>query len=163
MSRHENNEPKHSAARRLARPDLFTRVSVWSTQVTGGRWGFVTALAIVIVWAASGPYFHFSEVWQLVINTGTTIITFLMVFLIQNTQNRDAKALHLKLDELILAVKHARNELIDIERLTDDQLDALSIRYRREGVRNQDKLTECFAPDTPVGKGRPPSMPKTVP
>src|SRR3954468_24361115 len=96
------------------RPDVFCQISAWTIRVTGGRWGFLTALAIVIVWAVAGPFFHYSENWQLVINTGTTIVTFLMVFLIQGAQNRESKAIHLKLDELIMGVNRARNELIDI-------------------------------------------------
>jgi low affinity Fe/Cu permease len=84
---------------------------------------------VLVVWAVSGPFFHFSDTWQLIINTGTTIITFLVVFLIQNTQNRDAKALHLKLDELIRSHVPARNDMIDIEKLSDEELDELEKRY----------------------------------
>ena len=113
------------------RRDRFGEVAGWTIRMTGGRWGFLTALATVVLWAVSGPFFHYSNDWQLVINTGTTIITFLMVFLIQNAQNRESKAVHLKLDELILAVKNARNEMIDIECLTEEQLDRLGQRYRR--------------------------------
>jgi low affinity Fe/Cu permease len=86
--------------------------------VLGSPWAFFLALAIVVVWLLSGPVFHFSDTWQLVINTGTTIVTFLMVFLIQNTQNRDARAVHLKLDELIRATKRARNMFMDLETLS---------------------------------------------
>lgn len=129
------------------RRDLFTRVSGWTIRITGGRWAFLTAVGTVIVWAVSGPFFHYSENWQLVINTGTTIVTFLMVFLIQGAQNRESKAIHLKLDELIMGVNHARNELVNIETLTDQQLDALSGRYRKVAEENQHKLTECFPPE----------------
>jgi low affinity Fe/Cu permease len=115
----------------LPKRDLFGKIAGWTTRFTGGRWGFVFAFGSVLVWAVLGPVFHFSNNWQLVINTGTTIVTFLMVFLIQNAQNRESKALHLKLDELILSARRARNELIDIELLTDEQLDRLSERYRR--------------------------------
>src|SRR5262245_32842564 len=90
---------------------------------------FLAAVVVLIVWAASGPLFHFSDTWQLIINTGTTIVTFLVVFLIQNTQNRDAKALHLKLDELIRSHLPARNDMIDIETLSDRELDELEHRY----------------------------------
>ncbi len=90
---------------------------------------FLFAVVVLILWAASGPLFHFSDTWQLIINTGTTIITFLVVFLIQNTQNRDAKALHLKLDELILSHLSARNDMIDIEKLSDDELEEIERRY----------------------------------
>ena len=90
---------------------------------------FLMAVVALVAWAASGPIFHFSETWQLVINTGTTIVTFLVVFLIQNTQNRDAKALHLKLDELIRSHVPARNDMIDIEKLSDEELDEIEKRY----------------------------------
>ena len=103
------------------------RCSVW----LGSPISFALSLFIVAVWAASGPLFHFSDSWQLVINTGTTIVTFLMVFLIQNTQNRDARAIHLKLDEIIHSIQAAHNEMIDIEKLPDDQLQELSKRYER--------------------------------
>ena len=92
---------------------------------------FLAALGVVVFWLVSGPFFHFSDTWQLAINTGTTIVTFLMVFLIQNTQNRDAKALHLKLDELIRANRHARNALIDLQSLTDSELRSLEVEFRK--------------------------------
>ncbi len=90
---------------------------------------FLGALIALIIWAASGPFFQFSDTWQLIINTGTTIVTFLVVFLIQNTQNRDAKALHLKLDELIRSHSPAHNDMIDIENLSDEELEELEKRY----------------------------------
>jgi low affinity Fe/Cu permease len=111
--------------------DLFSRISGWTIRATGGRWGFSLALLAVVVWAITGPFFHYSENWQLVINTGTTIVTFLMVFLIQNAQNRESKAIHLKLDELILSMREAGNELIDVEHLTQEQLDSLAERYTK--------------------------------
>ena len=97
----------------------------------GSPWAFLLALAACIVWAVSGPFFRFSEDWQLVINTGTTIATFLVVFLIQNTQNRDAKAIHLKLDELIRAVGDARTGLVDLEHLPDKELAQLEAEFKR--------------------------------
>ena len=99
---------------------------------------FVLAVAVIVVWAISGPLFHFSDTWQLIINTGTTIVTFLMVFIIQNTQNRDAKAVHLKLDEIIRAIKGARNELVDLEELSDEELKKLEEQFRllREKAEN---------------------------
>lgn len=109
------------AFRRLAQS-----VSLWC----GSAWAFLLAAAIVVVWLVTGPIFHFSDTWQLVINTGTTIVTFLMVFLIQNTQNRDATAIHLKLDELIRAVKGARNDLVDLEELTDEEIEELREEFR---------------------------------
>jgi low affinity Fe/Cu permease len=103
---------------------FFAKFANATAHVTGSPAAFLTCVALVLVWAASGPVFHFSETWQLVINTGTTIITFLMVFLIQNTQNRDGAALQTKLDELIRA-SDAGNKYIGIERLTDHELEAL--------------------------------------
>ena len=97
----------------------------------GSPWASVLAMLVIIVWAATGPLFGFSDTWQLVINTSTTIITFLMVFLIQNTQNRDAKVMHLKLDELIRAVKEARNELIDLEDMSEEELRNLEKEFRK--------------------------------
>ena len=99
--------------------DPFRRFSHAIAERVGRSSAFVAAMAIILVWAATGPLFHFSDTWQLVINTGTTIVTFLMVFLIQNTQNRDAHAVHLKLDELIRANKHARNALLGLESMSD--------------------------------------------
>jgi low affinity Fe/Cu permease len=101
------------------------RASIW----VGTPWAFLAAVSAVIVWSASGSLFGYSDSWQLIINTGTTIITFLMVFLIQNTQNRDAKAIHLKLDELIHKIKGARNSLIDLEHCTDEELDKLQSQF----------------------------------
>lgn len=95
----------------------------------GSPWAFMLSLAIVITWFITGPLFNFSDTWQLIINTGTTIVTFLMVFLIQNTQNRDAKAIHLKLDELIRCVKGARNALIDLEEMSEEDLDRLQQQF----------------------------------
>ena len=104
--------------------DLFRRAAHRTSQVTGSPWGFITALSIILIWAISGPIFGFSDTWQLVINTGTTIVTFLMVFLIQNTQNRDAQALHLKLDELIRAVQGARQDVFfDLEDKSDAEIE----------------------------------------
>lgn len=101
----------------------------------GSRWAFIFAVGVIIVWAITGPIYHYSDTWQLIINTGTTIVTFLMVFLIQNTQNRDARAINLKLNELIESIKSARNEMIDIEHLSDAELDVLGQRY--EAVREE--------------------------
>ncbi len=114
---------------------IFRKIAQETSRHMGSPWAFVTAVAVVLIWAITGPLFKFSDSWQLVINTGTTILTFLMVFLIQNTQNRDAHAIHLKLDELIKAQKEARDQLIDVEDLTDEQLDALQnefVKFRKE-------------------------------
>lgn len=105
--------------------ELFRRFSHKVSNAAGSSWAFILALSVVIVWALSGPLFHFSEKWQLVINTGTTIVTFLMVFLVQNSQNRDTKATHLKLDELIHGIKGARDKFIDAEDLSDEELERL--------------------------------------
>src|SRR5712692_9614633 len=101
---------------------LFRVFSDAAARAMGSSWAFIVSAVIVIIWAMSGPLFGFSNSWQLVINTGTTIVTFLMVFLIQNTQNRDAKAVHLKLDELLRGVKGARTSMVDLENLPDDEL-----------------------------------------
>jgi low affinity Fe/Cu permease len=101
----------------------------------GHYWAFIIATLACVVWALSGPFFGFSDTWQLVINTGTTVLTFLMVFLIQNTQNRESKAIQLKLDELIRSVREASDTLIDIEETTDDELDALKDEYREHAHR----------------------------
>jgi low affinity Fe/Cu permease len=99
-----------------------TKVSCWM----GSRWSFLGAMLIIIVWAVLGPYFHYSDTWQLVVNTATTIVTFLMVFLIQNTQNRDARAIHLKLDEIIRSIQPAHNEMINIEKRAIERGDQLA-------------------------------------
>ncbi|HEV8480665.1 MAG TPA: low affinity iron permease family protein [Candidatus Eisenbacteria bacterium] len=106
---------------------LSTRVSDW----TGGSTAFATALAVVVLWAATGPIFHYSDTWQLVINTGTTVITFLMVFLIQRSQNKDTRAIELKLNELVAAMEGASNRLIGIEELSESDLETLRRHYRR--------------------------------
>ena len=103
------------------------RISSWA----GSKWGFVWAGLFIVAWVASGPFFHYSDTWQLIINTGTDIATFLMVFLIQNTQNRDARAINLKLDELIRAVDKASNHMINIERLSDVELDMLEQQFTK--------------------------------
>ena len=103
----------------------FAEIARGISQALGSSVAFGLAVLVVVVWAATGPFFGFSETWQLIINTGTTIVTFLMVFLVQNTQNRDALALHLKIDELIRSTTEARNKLIDLENCTDEELDEL--------------------------------------
>ena len=110
--------------------DLFRRFANRISAAVGSPWAFILAALTILVWAMTGRLFGFSDTWQLVINTGTTIVTFLMVFLIQNTQNRDAKAIHLKLDELIRAMKGARNGLVDLEELTDAELAQLETQFR---------------------------------
>jgi low affinity Fe/Cu permease len=111
--------------------DAFRIFARHSSIALGSAWAFAGALLVILVWVLTGPMFHFSDTWQLVINTATTIVTFLMVFLIQNTQNRDAKAVHLKLDELIRALKGARNDLVDLENLSDEDLKKIEKQFKR--------------------------------
>jgi low affinity Fe/Cu permease len=118
--------------------DAFRVFARHSAAALGSAWAFGGAVLIIFVWIVTGPMFHFSDTWQLVINTATTIVTFLMVFLIQNTQNRDAKAMHLKLDELICALKDARNELVDLEDLSDEELNKLEKQFQRMRKRAED-------------------------
>lgn len=99
--------------------------------LVGTKWAFLLALLTIAMWIVSGPYFHYSDTWQLIINTGTTVVTFLVVFLIQNTQNRDARAIHLKLDEIIKSIDQAQNEMIDIEHLSDEKLQRLADKYQK--------------------------------
>ena len=123
--------------------ELFRRFSQATSHVVGSPWAFVAAAVVVVVWAATGPLFGFSDTWQLVINTGTTIVTFLMVFLIQNTQNRDAKALHLKLDELLRGVEGARTGMVDLEHCTDEELARYEAEFDR--IRRLRKLSPELA------------------
>lgn len=109
--------------------DWFGRFAAAASAWLGSKWAFSWAVLVIVIWGASGFAFHYSDTWQLVINTGTTIVTFLMVFLIQNTQNRDARAINLKLNELIRALDKARDQMIDIEKLSDLELDELQLRY----------------------------------
>ena len=119
--------------------EKFEAFSKAITRFTGSTPAFGIALGVVVVWAMVGPLFGFSDTWQLVINTGTTIVTFLMVFLLQNTQNRDARALHLKLDELLRSLKPARNRLIDLESCTDEEIDQLERQFRALRAREERK------------------------
>lgn len=110
--------------------DSFHRISVKIANKVGTPWAFYIALIVIIVWLLTGPIAHYSDTWQLVINTGTTIVTFLMVFVIQNTQNRDGKAMQLKLDELIHHTTGARNEFVDLEDLADFELEELQVQFK---------------------------------
>ena len=111
--------------------DHFRTLASKASYVVGTKWAFLLAIFLIVAWAALGPLFHYSDTWQLVVNTATTIITFLMVFLIQNTQNRDARAIHLKLDEIIRSIAPARNEMIDIEKLSDEELQQMANRFEK--------------------------------
>lgn len=110
---------------------FFTHFAAHASWALGTVWAFSLACLLIITWLALGPRFHYSNAWQLVVNTATTVITFLMVFLIQHTQNRDARALHLKMDEIIRAVHAAHNDMIDIEKMDDDELEERARRYER--------------------------------
>jgi len=110
---------------------MFRKLAHFASEKLGSPWAFVIALSLIAIWGLSGPFLNYSTTWQLLINTCTTILTFLMVFLIQNTQNRDAKATHLKLDELIKAIDPARNMLIDIEDMEDEDLRLLQMEFKK--------------------------------
>lgn len=118
--------------------DKFRRLAEYVAHAVGSYWAFVLALLVVVVWAVSGPLFGFSDTWQLVINTGTTIVTFLMVFLIQNTQNRESRIVMLKLDELLRGVQGARTGFVDLDGMTDDELETVRKEFSR--------LREKYAP-----------------
>jgi len=111
------------------RGSVFTHFARLTAAISGRPLTFIVAVLIIVVWATTGPLFGFSDTWQLVINTGTTIVTFLMVFLIQNTQNRDTEAIQIKLDEIIRALKGARNEIIDLEEMDEKELDGIRQQY----------------------------------
>jgi low affinity Fe/Cu permease len=121
-------------------PSVFSRFAKWASRAVGRPAAFTIALAALFLWAISGPVFGFIDTWQLIINTGTTIVTFLMVFLIQNTQNRDAEAMHVKLDELIRANKTAHNALLDLEDLEEEELDRIRADYERLAAQARGEL-----------------------
>jgi low affinity Fe/Cu permease len=131
----------------------FHKVAHATACAIGSPYAFATAVLVILVWAACGPVFHYSDTWQLVINTGTTIVTFLVVFMIQNTQNRDSRAVHLKLDELIRAVASARNALVDVENLPDEELARLAGEFQR--LRRRATARE----HAPTRRRRPPPPP----
>lgn len=109
--------------------DIFRKISLWAANFLGSPWVFIVNVLLLLVWLGAGPLYHYSDTWQLLVNTLTTVFTYLAVFLIQNTQNRDAKAVHLKLDELITSMEGARNRLVNIEDLTDEELDSLQKQF----------------------------------
>jgi low affinity Fe/Cu permease len=137
--------------------DAFTRFANWTASAAGHPQSFLLACLVVVAWGMTGPVFGFSDTWQLVINTGTTIVTFLMVFLIQNTQNRDSAAVQLKLAELIRTVNGAHNALLDLEELTEAELDTLRARYEALGRAARGDLLrglqDTGTPDVPEGRG----------
>ncbi len=113
--------------------EIFRKISHFASEQVGKPWAFVMALLLILIWGFSGPSTEYSDTWQLMINTTTTILTFLMVFLIQNTQNRDNKAIHLKLDELLHAIRRAKDSMMDAEDLPDNELDHLQSEYEKIG------------------------------
>lgn len=115
----------------MQRRSIFNRLAKWASRAAGHPAASIIAFLTILVWATTGPLFHFSDTWQLVINTGTTIVTFLMVFLIQNSQNRDAEAVQIKLDELIFAIEKADNSLLNLEELDERELEAMRQKYCR--------------------------------
>lgn len=136
--------------------ELFRKFAFKVSRLVGSPWMFVSALAVIALWAITGPLFRFSDTWQLAVNTGTTIITFLMVFLIQNTQNRDAEAIQLKLDELIRAVAKARTSLVDLEELSDEELGRLHEEFRKLRERaGRSPSQQGIVPDKPHRAKRP--------
>jgi len=128
--------------------DYFNRLAQNTARALGTAWAFVLALLIVVLWGLSGPVFHYNDTWQLTINTGTTIVTFLMVFLIQNTQNRDARAMELKLDELLRALGEARTSMVNVHDLSDRELDALENEFRKLGRLAASETKKSEAPAT---------------
>jgi low affinity Fe/Cu permease len=136
---------------------LFSTFARWTAHHAGRAYTFILATAVVVVWLVSGPLFGFSDTWQLVINTGTTIVTFLMVFLIQNTQNRDTEAIQLKLDELIRTNAHARNRLLDLEDLGEDELERVKAGFKELAEHRPEAANELRKALREIGgtKGRP--------
>ena len=133
--------------KRNAVSEFLEKFSYQATRATGTSMAFVLAVLVIVVWGITGPIFHYSDTWQLVINTGTTIVTFLMVFLIQRAQNKDALAIHLKLNEIVAAMEGASNRLIDVEDLSEPEIDALRKYYKRliELARTDDVLTNTHS------------------
>jgi low affinity Fe/Cu permease len=138
----------------MSKPDnqvsAFTRFAKWASRATGRPGTFIGAAAIIVLWALAGPIFDFSDTWQLVINTGTTIITFLMVFLIQNTQNRDTEAMQIKLDELIRAVESAQNTVLDLEEMDEAELDRIRAEYEELAEKARAKLQHSGSKISPA-------------
>ena len=122
-----------------SKKSFFTKFARTTALYTGKPITFISAVGVIVIWAVSGPFFKFSDTWQLVINTGTTIVTFLMVFLIQNTQNRDTEALQLKLDEIVRSIKGAKNQVLDLEELDEEELDKIREEYLKLAEKARDE------------------------
>jgi len=137
-----SSAPFHPSPNRNGHGSAFSRFARWTSFHAGRPTAFLLAAFVIVVWAVTGPLFGFSDTWQLVINTGTTIVTFLMVFLIQNTQNRDSQALHVKLDELIRAKIGASNALIDLDELSDEELERIRQHYAKLSQKSKDDLRD---------------------
>jgi low affinity Fe/Cu permease len=146
----DQKQERHGVSERLGA--LAARVTHWA----GSSWGFASAAAVIVIWAVTGPLFHWSDTWQLVINTGTTIVTFLMVFLIQRTQNKDGLAIQLKLNELVAAVHGASNRLIDVEDLSESELEILHRHYQRlvQMARNEEDVSSSHSIDEAESRHR---------
>jgi low affinity Fe/Cu permease len=129
--------------------NLFERFANWATIATGSSGAFITAVSVIVIWLITGPIFKYSDTWQLIINTGTTIITFLMVFLIQKSQNKDSKAIHLKLNELLASHEGTSNRMVDVEDLTEEELDRLHKFYIQLSnlAHKEDNLTRTHSID----------------
>jgi low affinity Fe/Cu permease len=128
---HESARPRAANGQSGSAADAFRTFASKASYVVGTKWAFLAAVLLIVAWAASGPFFHYSDTWQLVVNTATTVVTFLIVFLIQNSQNRDARAIHLKLDEIIRSIERAENEMIHIEKLSDEELEAMTQKFEK--------------------------------
>jgi low affinity Fe/Cu permease len=127
--------------------ELFRKFSITAANALGSSWMFIANVFLILVWLFAGPFFHYSDTWQLIVNTATTVFTYLAVFLIQNTQNRDAKAIHLKLDELIKGVGGARTHLVNLQELSDAELTSLQEEFTRLRVKHGEEITRETAPE----------------
>jgi len=125
---------------------MFRKFSIAAANALGSSWMFVANVFLILVWLFAGPFFHYSDTWQLIVNTATTVFTYLAVFLIQNTQNRDAKAIHLKLDELIRGVGGARTRLVNLEEMSDEELTALQAEFTRLRTKHEKRIPKKKAP-----------------
>ncbi len=154
MAQTSKPNPEESQSIYCRLREMFHVFARKASGVLGTPWSFILAILVIVIWGLTGPMFDYSDTWQLIINTGTTIVTFLMVFLIQNTQNRDAKAVHLKLDELIRALHGARNHLVDLEKLSDEELDKLEKEFEQLHARAEktEKAVKHVAAETAKGR-----------